>query len=276
MQTISIVTTFHKGGLDSYAQTMLDSFAKQWPKEIKLYAYAEDCTPVVNAENIVVKDLHASSPELVAFKNKWRNVPKANGIPPEDIKARRPRDWHKEFKWHAIRFAHKVYSIFACAKECNTDKLMWMDADMVCHSPIDMKRIHEILLPAYDICYVGRDNKWPECGLYSVNLKSPKGQEFLTEFQRVYDEAEEGIFQMAEWHDSFVFEEVRKKLQPHCLNWGQGIIRGEGHPLINSVWGAYLDHLKGGRKQLGKSKPSDLRITRTEEYWKDSHLWSKT
>ena len=34
---------------------------------------------------------------------------------------------------------------------------------------------------------------------------------------------------MAEWHDSFVFEEVRKKLQPHCLNWGQGIIRGEGH-----------------------------------------------
>ena len=71
-------------------------------------------------------------------------------------------------------------------------------------------------------------------------------------------------------------EEVRKKLKPHCLNWGQGIIRGEGHPLINSVWGAYLDHLKGGRKQLGKSKPSDLRITRTEEYWKDSHNWSET
>ena len=74
MQTISVVTTFHKGGLDSYAQTMLDSFAKQWPKEIKLYAYAEDCTPVVNAENIVVKDLHASAPELVAFKNKWRKI----------------------------------------------------------------------------------------------------------------------------------------------------------------------------------------------------------
>ena len=39
--------------------------------------------------------------------------------------------------------------------------------------------------------------------------------------------------------------------------------------------GAYLDHLKGGRKALGKSKASDLRITRTEEYWKDSHQWSE-
>ena len=213
MQTISIVTTFHKGGLDSYAQTMLDSFAKQWPKEIKLYAYAEDCTPVVNAENIVVKDLHASSPELVAFKNKWRNVPKANGDVSKDPVRSLRKDAGKGFKWDAIRFAHKVYSIFACAKECNTDKLMWMDADMVCHSPIDMKRIHEILLPAYDICYVGRDNKWPECGLYSVNLKSPKDKS-SDRIPCVYDEAEEGIFQMAEWHDSFVFEEVRKKLQP--------------------------------------------------------------
>ena len=75
-QSISIVTTFHKKGLDDYAQNMLDTFAEMWPKEITLYAYAEDCTPVVSAPNIIVKDLHASSPELVAFKNKWRNVPK--------------------------------------------------------------------------------------------------------------------------------------------------------------------------------------------------------
>lgn len=144
---------------------------------------------------------------------------------------------------------------------------MWMDADMICHSPIDMERLNQLVLPAYDICYMGRDRKWPECGLYSVNLKTQNGQTFLKEFQRVYDEAEQGIFLMDEWHDSFVFEEVRKKLNPHCLNWGQGIIRGEGHPLINSVWGAYLDHLKGGRKVLGKSKTTDLLTPRTETYW---------
>jgi len=51
-------------------------------------------------------------------------------------------------------------------------------------------------------------------------------------------------------------------------NWSAGIISGEGHPLINSQWGAYLDHLKGDRKTMGRSKISDLKVKRTEAYWK--------
>jgi hypothetical protein len=43
---------------------------------------------------------------------------------------------------------------------------------------------------------------------------------------------------------------------------------GEGHPLINCEWGAYIDHLKGERKGLGKSKTSDLRVNRNESYWR--------
>jgi len=68
---------------------------------------------------------------------------------------------------------------------------------------------------------------------------------------------------------SFVFDSVRVKFPfLEQLNWSEGIITGEGHPLINSAWGAYLDHLKGDRKMLGKSKRSDLKINRTEDYWK--------
>jgi len=37
--------------------------------------------------------------------------------------------------------------------------------------------------------------------------------------------------------------------------------------LINSEWGAYLDHLKGSRKKTGRSLPSDLKVNRTEAYW---------
>jgi hypothetical protein len=51
-------------------------------------------------------------------------------------------------------------------------------------------------------------------------------------------------------------------------NWSAGIVSGEGHPLINSQWGAYLDHLKGDRKTAGRSKLSDLKVKRTEAYWK--------
>jgi hypothetical protein len=86
----------------------------------------------------------------------------------------------------------------------------------------------------------------------------------------MYDDADSGIFTLAEWHDSFVFDAVRNKFHGRLkeLNWSSGIINGEGHPLINSEWGAYLDHLKGDRKELGRSKAKDLKIKRTEAYWK--------
>ena len=83
----------------------------------------------------------------------------------------------------------------------------------------------------------------------------------------MYDEAEQGIFTLEEWHDSFVFDAVRKKIQPAEVNWSSGIIKGEGHPLINCEWGAYLDHLKGDRKTNGRSLQKDLRVKRTEKYW---------
>ena len=38
---------------------------------------------------------------------------------------------------------------------------------------------------------------------------------------------------------------------------------------INSVLGAYVDHMKGKRKAKGKSSASDIKGARTEEYWKN-------
>ena len=54
----------------------------------------------------------------------------------------------------------------------------------------------------------------------------------------------------------------------HDLRPSSGNSTGEGHPLINSDWGAWLDHLKGERKSLGRSKREDLKVLRTESYWK--------
>jgi hypothetical protein len=45
------------------------------------------------------------------------------------------------------------------------------------------------------------------------------------------------------------------------------LITGEGHPFINTDLGKYLDHLKGKRKEHGKSLALDLKIKREESYW---------
>jgi hypothetical protein len=273
----AVVTTFNEQGLIQYGQRMIDTFCQNWPQEVILHIYPEKCNPKIqNHSHVTLTDLD-SVQELTTFKEQWRNVPKANGDVSRDPVRSKRKDAGKGFKWHAVRFAHKVYAIFDCARTTDADILIWMDADTICHSTITMTDIQRMIPSDKDLCFLGRKGKYSECGLYSLNLKSQMTKNFLNEFQRMYDNAETGIFQLAEWHDSFVFDAVRQKF-PFLsqLDWAAnlydlrpapGMSTGEGHPLINSEWGAWLDHLKGGRKSLGKSKRDDLKVLRKEPYW---------
>ena len=240
---------------------MIDTFLQSWPQQVQLVVYAEGCAVKQIAPNLQVLDLEGVSAELVAFKNKWRNVPKANG----DLG---PGHKGKEFKYQAVRFCHKVYAIFHAARTCNTEWLIWMDADMVCHSPMTEQKLTEFFPDSQDLCFAGRSRKFTECGLYGMHVTEPAVRAWLEDFQRMYDDAESGIFTLAEWHDSYVFDAVRRRHALRELNWTAHLQMGEGHPLINCEWGAYIDHLKGERKGLGKSKTSDLRVNRSESYWR--------
>jgi len=79
---ITVLTTFHKEGLDLYGQRFLDSFAKRVDKRIKLLVYAEDCDPVnPDPEQITIYNAKEELSLLQQFKERWKNDPKANGIP---------------------------------------------------------------------------------------------------------------------------------------------------------------------------------------------------
>lgn len=279
MADITVVTTFHKPGLDLYGQRFLESFAEKVDKKIKLFVYAENCNPInPDTDQITIFDQFEALPKLNQFKSIWGNVPKANGIPPEEIKRRRPRDWHKEFKWDAVRFANKVYAVFdAC--ERSTDWCVWMDADSYIHSDWSYKDFKKLLPKDKWITYVGRgkgSQTWPECGFYGMNLKHGACQTFLEEFERYYEDAENGIFTLEEWHDSYVFGTILNKmkvLRPDVLDYSADMYLqeaktgGGGHPLINGPLGRFMDHMKGGRKEKGKSEAKDIMVTRTEAYW---------
>src|SRR6056297_309826 len=150
MKNITLVTTFHRPGLDLYGQRFLDSFAKRVDKKITLLVYAEDCSPRnPDPEQITIYDAKKELPKLNAFKDKWGNVPKANGdISKDPIRSKR-KDSNKEFKWDAIRFANKIYAVLdACEK--STDWCVWIDADTFVHSDWSYD----------DFCKLLPDNKW--------------------------------------------------------------------------------------------------------------------
>jgi hypothetical protein len=243
---------------------MIETFLANWPADVVLIVYAEGCVVTQTAPNLIVRDLDQVD-NLTEFKTQWRGVPKANGDVSQDPVRSRRKDAGKGFKWDAVRFAHKVYSVFDAAQHANSDYLIWMDADMICHSPVTVDQLDQLC--DRDLCYLGRRGKYSECGLYAMNLHSDDVHKFLRKFQDYYDSAETGIFTLDEWHDSFVFDAVRKAVPVDSRDWSGHLIAGEGHPLINSAWGAYLDHLKGNRKTLGRSHAKDLIKQRLESYW---------
>jgi hypothetical protein len=277
MTDIIVVTTFHQAGLEKYGQRFLNSFAKRVDKRIKLWVYAENCVPVnPDTDQIVILDAVKELPKLQRFKTKWKSVPTANGLCPWP--ERRPRDHHKAFKWDAVRFANKVYAVFdACEK--NKDWVVWMDADTIVHSKWTYDQFRECLPDTSWITYVGRGSNvqsWPECGFYGLNLKSATCVDFLKEFESYYEQAATKMFNQEEWHDSYLFGLILnefKKYAPNVIDYTAELsltgarTGGGGHPLINSKLGQWIDHLKGDRKDLGKSFKKDIIVNRPEGYW---------
>ena len=280
MPNITVVTTFHPEGMRKYGQRFLDSFSRRVDKRIKLLVYAEDCLPNnPDPLQIEIIDAKQALPKLNAFKAKWCNVSKANGDISKDPVRSRRRDSSKTFKWDAVRFANKTYAVYdACTR--SKDWCVWMDADTFVHSEWSYEQFLELLPKTSWLTYVGRgkgSQTWPECGFYGLNLNDPVCQEFLKEFERMYEDAESGIFLLDEWHDSFVFGHIvniMKRTSPNVLDYSAEMYLreaksgGGGHPLINSKLGQWIDHLKGERKEEGRSRSKDIMVNRTEDYWR--------
>ena len=280
MSDITVVTTFHQPGLETYGQRFLDSFAQRVDKKITLLVYAENCNPKnPDPEQIKIFDSFEALPKLNAFKQKWGNVPHATGDITNHPARHGRKDWQKKFKWDAVRFANKTYAVYdAC--ERSKDWCVWMDADTYVHSDWSYDDFKAQLPEDAWITYVGRgkgSQTWPECGFYGMNLHNETCKKFLAEFERVYEDADNGIFKLAEWHDSFVFGNIlngMKQQDPSAFDYSAEMYLreaksgGGGHPLINGVLGKWIDHMKGVRKQEGRSRKVDMMVTRTEDYWK--------
>lgn len=262
----TVVTTFNADGLKEYGQRMIDTFEQHWPAEVDLIVCTENCTPVVSRSNTKIYDLLQLSSPLNAFVERHRNNPLAHGLagPPEVF------DPRKSFRWHAVRFAYKIYAVSLCANYTSSGWLIWLDADTVTHSPIGLSDLDSLCPSDAIIGYLGRGEKYhSECGWVAYNLDRPETRTFIQDLRAMYDT--DRIFELEEWHDSYVWDVVRRRYQTQNKFYNLTSTMPKpgraGHPFINSALGKFMDHLKGSRKQEGRSRPHDLIVARSESYW---------
>lgn len=269
-----IITTFNQRGLEQYGQRMINSFEAHWPSDVSLIIYAEDCEPQIHCANVQVIDSLKANEDLTKFILRHQNNPRAHGKdgPPEVF------DPRKTFRWDAVRFSHKVFSIAHAAALLNSGWLIWLDADTYSHSTLSSSTLSMLCPDNYMISYLGRGEAYhSECGWVGYNLSHPQCKTFIQKFVDMYRNDE--IFTLSEWHDSFVWDHVRRQFnQNQFFNLAAKLKNTKGsagHPFINSELGRYMDHAKGARKQTGYSKSTDIHQHHDLPYWQKILLKSQ-
>lgn len=275
MPTLAVVTTFPPNRWTTYAKRMIQSHVNYWPNDVKLYAYYEGTKPDFEHDKVQFVNIEAVNPELIAFKSRHRDDPVANGETREipggvrrDPNAGKNDRGKGSYLWDAVRFAHKTFAVDHGLKTIDADYVLWLDADTYTFRKINKDFVTGLLPKNKLVNFLGRGDKYPECGWVCYNKKHPKIEEFMQYWTSLY--IRDTIFEELEWHDSYLFWQCVKRIAP---NDGVDIGKGAGakghHVFINSVLGAYIDHMKGKRKVKGKSSKSDLRGDRKEDYWKN-------
>jgi hypothetical protein len=261
MRTLSVFSTWHKGGYKKYGDHFIQGFLQNWPTEVRLTIYAEDHEPnTYNADNIEVLDQRSTLPDLKAWQERHKDNPHAHGWNKDKTK--------KSFLWDASRFANKTFALWHFAKHTEADVMIWCDGDVRTHTPMPMEFLQEIA-PNEDqlTTHLGRKT-WPECGWMMFNRHHPQFAEFMEQWRWIYES--DDIFNHEESHDSFIFGELVQDFADagHRDLGGPG---QSGHVFINSVLGKYMDHLKGFRKEVGKSLVGDVYGNRSQHF--DTNPW---
>ncbi len=282
------VTTFNQDGYTKYGRRMINAFREFWPADIKLIVVSEDPLDVATDDRVTFYDYGVLVPEGDRFKEKFGRFSQARGfmnafafsdarkilenqVPPfrdmyevcetPDGLAVKPAPLpaYYDYRFDAIRFSHKVFTIFGVSRLLDCDHLFWIDGDTFTFSSIDEHFFAETDPGDGHLSYIGRDDAYSECGFLVFNRRHPIHATFLEQMTTEYLNGE--VFLLPEWHDSYVWDIHREHYEntQNVVNRNiSGKASGQEHPFINTVLGNYMDHLKGDeRKEAGKSFESD-------------------
>lgn len=170
------------------------------------------------------------------------------------------------YRHDAKKFAFKVASVFCLGLYGRNhgfpphNTLVWLDADTMWLQPMTDAFLEERFPPGTHVATFPRENYHSECGIVFYDLSSPLVIRFLETYWHLY--TSDRIFMLPSWTDCDALDVLVDHFTKTCPefrfgNLGTEASRRTGHPIVNSPWVAYVDHLKGARKQAGASYVSD-------------------
>lgn len=262
-----VVTSCSLAGWHKYGEAFVATFDKFWPQDVKLHVVSEDTLPVPASNRMINLWGLGQSGYWQDFRAEYEHALWVHG----DSAAARPivvKRWREttgyNFRFDAYKFSKKVFAIDLVADSLTSGRLFWIDADVKTFASVPSTLITHVLPDWYALSCLMRPGYHSECGFIGYNLDVSGSRHFIKSFAKLYMSGE--VFDLPEWHDSWAFDWLRNKLMTRTYPIGH---KSKGHPFINSELGRYMDHLKGKRKDHGRSGAVEQIAHKGIPYWND-------
>lgn len=226
-----LVTTCNAAGFERYGRRLLESL-HNLPHDAEVWWYTEGFTL-------------PETPGVVQI-----STDKLQGL--QAFKLRHLRYQPPTYLYDAVRFSHKVFA--ACDALADYDGVgVWIDADCVIRKPIPAGFLESHLHGHY-MAMLKRRGLYTETGLWLMDCAHEQHKEFLLAWQEWY--LSDAFKQLANWTDCETLDATVRLFERQGLITTASL-SGEHdkdmHPLAKVPLGAFIDHCKGERKDLGYS-----------------------
>jgi hypothetical protein len=260
----TMITSMNQKLYENYGKRFIESWIEKSSNDTKLIVSFEgDISEEVNSiESEKVKIISINSAVYNIFRKKFGSFSEANGLNyAKNIKMPGVASFSYNFRYDAMRFSFKVFSIYKCLElELIKNDFAWIDADVVCLKNFSSSDLDQFFPDPNQLAsYLGRDNfpkpnAYSECGFVGYNFEHPEIFNFIEDMLRQYMNGD--IFLLKEWHDCYLFDNCRKQFEDKNNQFKNLSIDflNEEHPFIKTKLGNFFDHLKGPtRKAVGHS-----------------------
>lgn len=268
MSEFHVVTSCSYAGWEKYGRRFVETFKQFWPASVQLHVVSEDALPGLDGDSKFWRLDQSEAWTKFQHDNIMELWVRGDGAAkrPSGIAPRWLATSGLNFRFDAWKFSKKVFAIELVADSIKCGRLCWIDADVLTFAPVPEDLPQRMLPIGKAISCLSRRGYHSECGFVGYNLHHSATMNFIRAFSNLYTSAE--VFKLAEWHDSWVFDWLRNKMLidtyaiPH---------KSHGHPFINSELGLYMDHLKGKRKDTGRSQGQEQIVHGKLPYWQGGH-----
>lgn len=242
-----VVSGFSPAGYLQYGRNFLDTFNRFWPGDVELDVYTEETVEMPRGECWSLWDCHG----VKEFIEKYSKEPKYCGREPTPVWKQREVEVGYSFRTDAVKFCRQMIIPENSAEMMlDGEVLTWLDADVVTFAPVPDGFVED-LLGVHDLVYLGRPGKHSEIGFWAVRLND-RTRYFLYQLAETYRSGT--VFHLGQWHSAYVFDMVRATAEKTAGLKAKNLTStGNGHVWFQSPLCKYTDHLKGDRKDRGRS-----------------------